>query len=164
MSTEHDSNDDREKFTVQDPEDYQKTRRLKQIHRTKREVLKIRRKREELIQDYDNVFRKSGLEMYKQKLATAVSQYGSELYPLVQQGREKGVLDERHLRTQVHGDAPVVDVIEFIHSDGSIEYQGDTITPPEHATMDVYRQLNQILTELGLGLEIEEEQATDWEI
>lgn len=142
---------------VVDPDDYQKTKKLETIHKTKQRILEIRHNRGNIIQEYHDGFTDSGLDIYGQHLAQAVSQYGSELYPLIEEALEKGTLEEDDLTTRLAPNKTNMELITFIEFDGRIRIDGDLQHPPEPNTMAIYRQLQRIQRKLGLGLELEED-------
>jgi len=151
------ANEDRDLYVV-DPDDYQKTKKLEIIHQTKKEILKIRRNRGKLIQEYDDGFRQSGIEIYESNLAQAVALYGSELLPLIEEGLDEGTLEKDDVTTRIAEDKIEMDVMFFIEFDGRIlDDDGDCIRPPETNTMVIYRQLDRIQRKLGLGLDLEED-------
>ena len=145
-------------YLVVDPDDYQKTKKLELIHKSKSEVLKVRKKRMALIKEYHNEFRgKDGLDMYTQRLAQTISQYGSELLPLIEEAKSNGTLDEEHLEVAIAPKEHNLQLIYFIEMDGRVKIDGEPQVPPEATVMSVYRQLDRIQRELGLGLDIEED-------
>jgi len=137
---------------VVDPENYQRTKKLQQIHETKKEVLKVRQSRAELIPELSDRFIDDGLSVYQRHLARTVAQYGSELYPLIEESLERGILAEEDLTIEY----TETDLLSFIESDGHVRYDGEIEHCQEPHTMAFYRQLEKIQRKLGLGLEIEE--------
>jgi len=158
-----DETDEKAVFVV-DPEDYQKTRRLKEIHQAKKAVQKTRRNRSQIIEDRHDKFTSDGVETYQRELAQAVAQYGNELMPLIRQARETGTLTEEDLTCSLGPDRADMDVIEFITFDGQVSFDGDMIDCPEVNSLAVYRALNDIMADLGLGLDLETKQTREWEI
>lgn len=154
--------DEDRSLLVVDPDDYQKTKRLKTINETKQDVIKIRRDREDWISKLGDQFGsvrtgKKGVDFYAGKLGMAVAQYGSELLPLIEEGLEKGVLGEGDVTAQITEDKKKMDILRYIKYDGRIEIEGEIQYPPEPNALAVYRQLNRIQRKLGLGLELEED-------
>lgn len=141
---------------VVDPDDYQKTKKLELIHKTKEEVLNVRRNRSKLIGELAERFRGNGVETYQRELGRTVAQYGSELLPLIEEALENGTLEEEDLESQMAPEYKKLDVLEFIQLDGQIHLKGDIDYPPEPNTMAVYRQLDRIQRKLGLGLDLQE--------
>jgi hypothetical protein len=145
-----------------DPEDYQKTKKLERIHKAKKEVLEIRGKRGDIIQDLGDNFTENGRQLYRQKFGQTVAQYGSELLPLIEDALSQGSLSEDDLSTDLipnHRDH----IVEFILLDGhaiSEEEEtetGEMVKVTQQYSMAVYRQLGRIERKLGLGLDLEEE-------
>jgi hypothetical protein len=149
--------DDEKNVFVVDPEGYQKTKKLEIIHKNKKEVLNVRRNRSDLICDLADNFRGKGLDVYQSQLAQTVSQYGSEILPLIEEGLEKGTLTKDDLTVSLSPEHTEMDVLMFIRMDGRIEYEGDLGSPPEANSLAIYRQLNRIQRKLGLGLELQED-------
>ena len=158
-----DDTDDKSVFVV-DPEDYQKTRRLKEIHQAKKEVQQIRRNRSQIISDISGKFQEPSGKVYQQTLARHVAQYGSELLPLIEKGREIEALSDDDLTCSLGPRYVDIDVRQFTRLDGKIPIDGEIRDSPERNTMEVYRQLNRIMSDLGLGLDLEQEQNREWEI
>lgn len=151
---------DETKYLVVDPDDYQKTKKLESIYRTKQEVLKVRDNRGDIIKDMRDTFstkNRTGRDMYSQRLAQAVAQYGSELLPLIEEGLKKNTLSEDDLVVSLSEERLDVDVVQFIKYDGRHEYNGELTNLPEPNSLAVYRQLERIQRKLGLGLDIEEQ-------
>lgn len=145
-------------YLVVDPDDYQKTKKLELIHSSKSDVLKVRRKRMSLIREYHNEFRgKEGLDMYTQRLAQAVSQYGSELLPLIEEAKSNGTLTNDDLEVTLTPVEGSFELIYFIQMDGRVRIDDEPQVPPEATVMSVYRQLDRIQRKLGLGLDIVED-------
>jgi len=145
-------------YLVVDPEDYQKTKKLEQIHKTKQEVLDVRSNRMKLIKDYDDDFESGqGREVYEHRLAQSVAQYGSEILPLIEEALERDTLTKEDLQVRVSPNHIECELIYFIEMDGRIRHDGEIKTAPETNAMAMYRQLERIERKLGLGLDIEEQ-------
>jgi hypothetical protein len=143
---------------VVDSDDYQKTKKLKLINKAKEEAISLRHDREDAIDYLGDSFERRGLDTYHMKLAQTVALYGSELLPLIEDGLEKGALEEddtttRKLPHQTRG----LDVVAFVQRDGRISNGDETKWPPEPLTLAIYRQLERIERKLGLGLDLEED-------
>jgi len=150
--------DDETSYFVVDPDDYQRTKKLEMIHKAKQEVLKYRRDRPKLIEDYDGTYSgEKGIDIYRHSLAQAVAQYGSELLPLIEESVDNGILEDDDLTTQMSPEHTELDLIYFIQMDGRVKYNDKVDIPPEPNIMAMYRQLDRIQQKLGLGLEIEED-------
>lgn len=134
---------------VVDPDNYSKTRKIKTINDAKEHVHELRR-------NMPKTAPKHAWSGIHTRLAEAVSIYGSELLPLIEDGLEHGILEQEDLET------PYCSVDEFIHYDGKIdrsdsddEFNLESAKPVEY--MVVFRQLDRIQRKLGLGLELQEE-------
>ncbi len=150
--------DNETNYLVVDPDDYQKTKKLEAIHKTKKQVLDVRDKRMELIREYHDEFTKSkGLDVYQHRLAQTVAQYGSELLPLIEEGLDKAILEEEDLEVKISPSHSECDLLYYIEMDGRIRHDDEIKTAPETNSIAMYRQLDRIQRKLGLGLEIEEQ-------
>jgi len=149
-----DNNDDTpDVIRVDDPDNYAKTRKLKALNDAKEHVRKLRNKRPPTAES----------DMWKgirARTGEAVATYGSELLPLLEEAEATGVIDEEDYYNR--GDVDVRDFIiydgRFEKSDGEIEYGGLT------QVMAVYRHLLRLERRLGLGLQLELDENTEWEI
>ena len=146
-------NDDQD-FVVVDPDNYQKTKKLEMIHDAKQEVLNATKDRFKLVIELGDNFGPEGPELFRRVLARKVSHYGSELLPLIEKGVESGTVNESQLTVQLPGN-PEIDILEFVQNNGRITYQGEENWTTEEDSMAVYRQLDRIQQDLGLGLELE---------
>jgi hypothetical protein len=154
--SEEELSDDSSTVIVTDSENYGRTQKLKHIYRAKEQVQELRRNSEELVKEYNEYWRGThGREVYNRELASSVAEYGSELLPVIEQAKGDDQLELHHTITKSFK----IQIEEFVRTDG-MEVGSD----PEEATpysptktLDVYRQLNRILRELGLGLDLEEE-------
>jgi len=148
------SNEDKSVFVV-DSEEYTKTKKLQLINKTKEEVIDLKHQREDAIGYLGDNFAGDGLEIYCSKLAQNVALYGSELLPLIEQGLEKGTLDEEDTYTrEVPQKEEGIHVVTFIRNDGRIVDSKKELR--EMYNLAVYRQLERIQRKLGLGLDLEE--------
>ncbi len=132
---------------VVDPEDYQKTRKLKAINDAKKHY-------RELQKDKPNTASKEEWRGIHGRMAEAVAMYGSELLPLIDDAIDQGVLEEEDL------EKPPGSLREFIFCDGKLSNEDtskvETVEPIVYKMF--YRELNRIERKLGLGLELEEDQ------
>lgn len=138
---------------IADPEDYQKTKKLEAIHTAKEAVSEHYRNRTEKIAERRELeFEETANEVYRLELAQLVAQYGSELLPLIEEGIENDVIDEGNLLVVESPPNTIADVV--VH-EGHIKEDGEFrgLTPQE--SMIMYRQLQRIQRDLGLGLDIE---------
>jgi len=133
---------------VVDPDDYQKTRKLKAINDAKDHVRKLR-------QEQPNRAKSKEWQGIHARISESVAMYGSELMPLIEDALEQGILKEEDLKTDFG------DLRTFVRYDGRMPNDdGDETelkqpTPP--AFMTFYRQLDRIQRKLGLGLELQED-------
>jgi len=144
---------------VVDPDDYQKTKKLELIHKSKQEVLKVRNSRMKLIEQYQDLSgrNQTGLDIYQVKLAKTISQYGSELLPLIEESLENGTIEDNDLKVSLGSNRTDMNVIKYIMNDGRIHHGGELTCPPDPNHLAIYRQLDRIQRKLGLGLELEED-------
>jgi hypothetical protein len=152
--------DDESGYLVVDPDNYQRTKKLESIYKTKQKILEVRNNRGDIIKDMNDNFGSSsrtGLDMYESKLGKVVAQYGSELLPLIEEGSSKGTLSERDLVASVSEERLDIDVVRFVKYDGRVKYKDELQYLPEANSLAVYRQLERIQRELGLGLNLEEQ-------
>lgn len=141
---------------VTDSEDYGKTQKLKHIYNAKESVQDLRGEQESIIREFDDYWHQThGREIYQRELAKTVAEYGSELLPIINQAVEQGQIAESDLVSDRFG----VDIREYITTDGHRIDSETNETEPYSILkiLDVYRQLNELLRKLGLGLELEEE-------
>jgi glutamyl/glutaminyl-tRNA synthetase len=152
--------DDEKNVFVVDPENYQKTKKLEIIYKTKKEVLNVRKNRDDITREFNRQYRDDGFPMYEKKLARTVAQYGSELLPLIEEGLENGTLSEEDLTTELSPEHTEMEVLMFIQMDGRVNYEGkkgEMEFAPETNSIAIYRQLDRIQRKLGLGLELRED-------
>lgn len=155
------ASEDTKNVLVVDPEDYQKTQKLKSIQEAKDHfksfTLNEREKFEKLSETWENPE-----EALKHKQAKALSMYGSELIPLIERGIERGGISEDDLQVELDNFTKSIlgkksmSIRDIVELEGRI-HNGDDIRPlPSHTQMRVYRQLERIEAKLGLGLDLEE--------
>jgi hypothetical protein len=139
------SNDEKNVFVV-DPDDYQKTRKLKAINDAKDYVRKLR-------QDKPNRAKSKEWQGIHGRTAEAVAMYGNELLPLIEDALDQGILEEDDLETEY---GPLR---EFVKYDGRMLDHGkeELVESKPHIYMAFYRQLERIQRKLGLGLELQED-------
>ena len=129
---------------VVDPEDYQKTQKIKSINKTRTNILELRRS----MPSTANTREWKGMNA---RLSEAVADYGNELLPLIEDALKADILDESDMESES------CDIIEFITYDGKrLDDSGDLEGYSVTHCMSVYRQLGRIERKLGLGLELEE--------
>lgn len=133
-------------ITVVDPDDYQKTRKLKALNDAKDHVRSMREGAPETASSQQ-------WEGFHARVAEAVAMYGNELLPLVDDAIEQGLLDEDELLTD-NGS-----VRQFIKQDGRTinPDNGEYVTCRPERYMEFYRHLERLQRKLGLGLELEEQ-------
>lgn len=141
------------KMYVADPDDYAKTRKLKAINDTKAYVRKTRN-------DMRPGMTQPEYDLSISLLGQAVASYGHELLPLLLEAEENGTLEEDDFYA-----TDGLDVRYLIVSDGLIQDGPDSNREPRSfESMAIYRQLQILERKLGLGLTLEMEQNTEWEI
>lgn len=148
--------DQNPKLYVDDPDDYAKTRKLKALADAKAHVRKVRNDRpgRATNSEWD------GLNI---RLAECVASYGHELLPLLEAAEAAGTIGDHDYYT----DGPQkTDIRQFVFTDGRVENDKGTdfMVPPPHRSMSVYRHLQRLERKLGLGLDLEENTNTEWEI
>ncbi|NMJ92755.1 hypothetical protein GLT81_00670 [Nanohaloarchaea archaeon] len=130
---------------VVDPEDYQKTQKIKSINRARMNVLEHRKKT-------PNTAGSNEWKGINARLAETVADYGNELLPLIEDALEEDILDEDDLESEL------CNIVEFIMLNGRTrDESGELEEPNPSYSMSVYRQLGRIERKLGLGLELETE-------
>jgi hypothetical protein len=141
------SPDEESAVFVVDPDDYGKAKKIQAINDAKRYVRKIRQNDPEVAspKEWDSRYA---------RLAEAVAFYGSELWPLIEDALERGALDYNEY---LIADGGELSVELFIRKDGSIERDERHRPASREESMKVYRQLERVQQELGLGLELEED-------
>ena len=140
---------------VVDPENYRKTKKLQAIQDSKDYFTKVRRNRRKYEQELKGQYT-NHQEAYRGIRAEAVSDYATELVPLIEDGFENNVLSEDDLIASIGPKGYDVSVIEVAEDRGRIK-NGDEVVPlPDIVYGEVYRQLERIERKLGLGLELEE--------
>jgi len=137
--------DEKNVFVV-DPDDYQKTRKLKAINDAKDYVRKRRKETPETASSKEW----GGIHL---RNAEAVAMYGNELLPLIEDAVDQGILEEEDLETQF------CSVREFIAYDGRVpDHENEELLDAKpQIYMAFYRQLERIQRKLGLGLELRED-------
>ena len=150
-----DETDEPAKLYVSDPDDYAKTRKLKALNDAKAHVRKLRN-------DRPAQARKDEWEGLNSRLAEAVASYGHELLPLLEAAEEAGTIGDGDYYTN----AEKVDIRRFIMADGRVESAdgSEFVVPAKFKTMVVYRHLQRLERELGLGLDLEADDNNEWEI
>lgn len=140
-----DEADEESAVFVVDPDDYMKTRKLKEIADAKEHVWKLRRNR-------DDEMGNRQLRRRRNRIAEAVAGYGTLLLPLIEDALEKGAIES---------DMLVIDQFDirgFVECEGALPTDDGGVeiaNMPE--AMKIYRRFEAIERELGLGLDIDEE-------
>ncbi len=159
VKTEENSNN----VVVVDPDDYQKTQKLKAIDRAKKEYKKVKRNKTEEVEKLERW--QNPLEAYRSIRARRLADYGSELLPLLEEAIESGTLEESDLTCDLGRGNSSVKVDRFVRNGGNV-YEDDGLTLPRTdgefgpapliICDSVYRQFERLERKLGLGLELEE--------
>lgn len=155
QDTEHveleESTEEKSVFVV-DPDNYQKTKKLKSIHQARDHVLDVRKNKHENMDQYKQ-FRGVWYDSYHRHLAESVASYGHEVMPIIEEALENGAIDDELLKVSED-----MDIQTFVYSEGRVPSEDDELEAPSPTkTMAVYRQLDSVLRELGLGLDFEED-------
>lgn len=137
---------------VADPEDYQKSKKLKAIHQSKKRVREVLQNKHKIMHEVDIRQRTH----WQTTFANAISMYGLELMPLVEDAMERGVIEKDDLDV----DSVEPNIHTFIEIGGGVvdDDTGETRPPEQWEGMNYYQQLQRIERKLGLGLDLEEEQ------
>lgn len=149
--------DEEGRLYVVDPEDYQQTKKLESIHKARERVRKVR------ADDPGRTSRKEW-KAYHARLSRAVADYANEMMVLIEHGIENGVLDEDAMIIETpKGPLNLRNFVLFDGADttkvkkGKVEEGNQAPSAKPGMSMLVYRRLDKILNELGLGLEFDED-------
>lgn len=142
-------------FAVVDPDDYRKTKKLQAIQDSKEHFREIRRSRRQVEQTLKDQY-SNWREAYRAMRAEAISDYATELIPLIEEGLRNETLSENDLVASLGPEKSDIDVRWVARNRGRIERGNETIPLPDANCGEVYRQLERIERKLGLGLELEE--------
>ena len=137
---------------VADPEDYQKSKKLKAIHESKKRVREVLQDKRKIMEQV----RREQRTHWRSTFADAISMYGLELMPLIEEAMRKGVIEEDDLDA-----GPMEpDIQTYVDVGGAVvdDDTGEMRPPKQWEGMNYYQQLQRIERKLGLGLELEEEQ------
>ena len=141
-------------IVVVDPDDYQKTQKLKAINEAKAEYKKYKRQKTEILQNLEETWL-NPREAYDSERAMRLAEYGTELMPLIEEGLEKGALTEEDVKCSLGNGFREVDIREVVTNGGRIFKDGEMEPMPTLNSDEVYRQLERIERKLGFGLELE---------
>ena len=136
--------DEVDNMIVVDPDDYQKTKQLQAINEAKEAVKEMRREK-------PLTGKKREWDGFHSRMSERVSDYGREMWTLINKGREKGILKESDI------EVGTIDISEFIFANGAVQDGDRYRTAKEAEYMAIYTQLTVIEDKLGLGLELEED-------
>jgi hypothetical protein len=145
---------------VVDPEDYQRTQKLKAIQEAKDYYKSFTFEESKKYHKLSETWSNPKEALYYQE-AEALSLYVSELIPLIEKGIEQGGLSEQDLQVELAGWTLVVlssetmDIRDVVEHQGTIHGENETRPLPDRMQMRVYRQLERIEAKLGLGLDLE---------
>ena len=143
-----------DRIVVVDPDDYQKTQKLKAIEEAKREYRRYKRKRGQILVEFDEYW-KDAKEAYQSEKAMRIAEYGTELMPLIEAGLEEGVLTEGDVKCNLGNCPREVNIKELVRNGGLVLIDGEHRPIPTLLGDEVYRQLERVERKLGLGLELE---------
>jgi len=143
-------------FVVVDPDNYQKTKKLQSIREAKDHFKEVRRNENEIKVELKGQWR-NYREAYRDMRAKAVSDYASEMVPLIEAGLESNTLSEDNLIASLGPKKHDIDVRWVAKNNGKINVDGEMEPLPGLNCSEVYRQLERIERELGLGLDLEED-------
>jgi len=143
-----------DRIVVVDPDDYQKTQKLKAIEEAKKEYRKYNRNRGQILVEFDEYW-KDAIGAYQSERAMRLAEYGTELMPLIEEGLEKGGLTEEDMKCSLGDDFREIDIRRVITYGGRVFKDGEMEPIPTLYSNEVYRQLERIERKLGLGLELE---------
>lgn len=138
---------------VLDPEDYNQSTRLKDIHQARRDV---RKKLDELTYGHSKRHEETRIQ-----LANAVAAYGMEVQPIMRKTDWSEPLPPELAK---HYDS----IHRYITEMGRIDRRRDTnnngmpgersTSPHERCSMAAFSHLNEFVSQVGLGVELEESQ------
>jgi len=143
-----------DRIVVVDPDDYQKTQKLKAINEAKAEYKKYKRQKTEILQNLEETWL-NPREAYDSERAMRLAEYGTELMPLIEEGLEKGALTEEDVKCSLGDGFREVDIRKVVTDGGRIFKDGEMEPIPTLNSDEVYRQLERIERKLGFGLELE---------
>jgi len=164
-----DETDESVKLYVADPDDYAKTRKLRAINDAKAHYRGFTTERNERHKNLTNQVRFPADELERQE-AEALALYASELLPLIDEAIQKGSLSEDDLvveRDRVVNNATEgreMSIREVARTQAYIPTNGEPQPLHKSFQMKVFRELEKIEREIGLGIGLEPEQDDEWEI
>ncbi len=141
---------------VVDPEDYNRTQRLKEIHRARENVL-------DTVSNAPGRATSTKHHEHDYQVGKAVSMYVLELEPLIRKAIDAGALDEDLITFPAErksGETEFDTIFDFAFCFGKTE-KGD---PHRALSMMVFRHANRIMMELGLELELDADESDEWEV
>ena len=141
-------------IVVVDPDDYQRTQKLKAIEEAKREYRRYKREKGQILVEFSEYWG-SPKEAYNSERAMRIAEYGTELMPLIEAGLEEGVLTEEDIRFGSGNEFKEVNIKEIVRNGGQVPMDGEYKPLPALFGDAVYRQLERIERKLGLGLKLE---------
>ena len=141
-------------IVVVDPDDYQKTQKLKAINEAKKKYRKYKRQRNEILRELKEQYR-NHKEAYDSERGMRLAEYGTELMPLIEEGLEKGALTEEDMKCRLAASSRELDVRKVVKHGGKVFKDGELEPIPILDADEVYRQLERIERKLGFGLGLE---------
>lgn len=144
---------------VADPDDYQKTKKLQSIQEAKDHFKEIKRNQNEIKIELKDEWR-NWEEAYRDMRSRAISDYASEMIPLIEAGIENDSLSEDDLIASLGPKKYDINVKHIAENDGRINVDGEMEPLPGSNCNEIYRQLERIEQKLGLGLELIEDKGS----
>jgi hypothetical protein len=144
-------------FAVVDPDDYRKTKKLQAIQKSKDHYKEYKRNRNQKMKELKDQW-SNWREAYRERQASAIADYASELMPLIEEGLENDTLSEDDLIASLGPNKADLDVRMVAKEGGQVPIgeNRERKSMPKPNCDEVYRQLERIERKLGLGLELEE--------
>lgn len=149
-----------DRIVVIDPDDYQKTQKLKSIQEAKDHFKEYTINENQIFKELDETWN-NPQEALERRRSKALAMYGSELMPLIEEAVTTGSLKEADLVVEADPitesviDRGELNVREFVEFDGLIVADGQKADVPEMYLKKIYRRFESIERKLGLGLELE---------
>lgn len=155
VEVEESSEENSDNIVVVDPDDYQRTQKLKAIQEAKDEYKRYKRNKSEILMEMKEVW-VNGEEAYRRERGERIADYATELIPLIEEGIERGPLTEEDTITSLGPEYENIDIIRVAKFSGHVNAgDGELASLSAPNCDDIYRQLERIERKLGLGIELE---------